>query len=505
MKTSKLENMKRWTPGSTHTALLFVACVLAFATEAAAQLQAPEYQGKPRYPEGRLTVTGGSGVAKYNGEFTDQNVDFMYWARTTYAIGSYLRLGVHGELGNLKYSRRYRRNTLTAYTIQFGESFENEVERNTTYSMVSGLVLLDLLPGRYINPYLYGGAGLMWYTPEDYTLGGLRYMPDEPQQKTWVFPAGIGIDLLIGDRFAFNTELRANLTMIGDLDAFASGEVRDRFAEEQGTGRNPNAAETANDLYFTFTVGVKAFLFPDNDIDGDGLTNDEEEALGFNPYDMDTDGDKLTDWYEHTELHSDPRRMDTDGDGLTDFEEAIKYGTRPDTLDTDGDGLNDAEEIQRYHIDPLHADTDGDGLLDGQEVLQGTNPNRVDTDSDGLRDGDEFNTFGTDPLLPDTDGDGIGDYDEVYRAATDASAADSDHDGLTDFEESSIERTDPENADMDGDGLSDFEELRITNTDPRNPDTDGDGFPDGVDKCPRLPETRNGFMDDDGCPDRRER
>ena len=492
--------ISRKNPGIYVILLLMLA-----AGEIAAQSQAPEYQGRPRYPEGRLTFTAGGGLAKYNGEFTDQNVDAMYWGQASFTIGSYLRIGVSAEVGKLLYNRRYRRNTGTAYQLQFGENAANEILRTTQFSAVSALLFLDMLPARYVNPYFFGGVGHLWYTPEDFRLQEVRYYPQTPEQQTWVFPGGIGVDVMIGDRFAFNTEVRANLTMVGDLDAFASGEVRDRYYAEQNTGRNPNAAETADDLYFSVTAGVKIFLFPDNDIDGDGLSNDEEERLGFNPYDEDTDGDKLTDWYEHTELHSDPRRMDTDGDGLTDFEEAIKYGTRPDTTDTDGDGLDDAEEIQRYHIDALHPDTDGDGLLDGQEVINGSNPNRVDTDGDGLRDGDEFHRFGTDLLLPDTDGDGIGDYDEVYRETTDASTADSDHDGLTDFEERSIEGTDPENADMDGDGLTDFEELRITNTNPKNPDTDGDGFLDGVDKCPRMPETRNGFQDGDGCPDRRER
>ncbi len=463
------------------------------------------YQGRPRYQEGMLSVTAGGGLAKINGEFTDHSVGEMFWGQATYAIGSYLRFGIQGEIGVLNYSRRWRRNTGTAYQLQFGEEAPNQVDRTTEFQAFSGLLFLDLLPGRFVNPYLYGGVGRLWYTPEDFSLGGVRYAPETPRQEAWVFPGGIGVDLMLGRRLAFNTEIRANLTMIGDLDAFPSGEVRDRYYAEQNQGRNPNAAETASDFYFSLTAGVKVFLFPDNDIDNDGLSNDEEERLGINPYDMDTDGDKVTDWYEVTHAKSDPRRMDTDGDGLTDFEEAIKYGTRADTTDTDGDGLNDAEEVQRFSIDPLRADTDGDGLFDGQEVLLGTNPNRVDTDSDGLTDGEEFNTQGTDPLLPDTDGDGIGDYDEVFRATTDASAADSDGDGLTDFEERSIERTDPEDPDMDDDGLTDFEELRVTNTNPENPDTDGDGFRDGVDKCPRMPETRNGFQDEDGCPDRRER
>jgi hypothetical protein len=473
-----------------------------FVIGASMAAQEVPYAGRPRYPDGRVTVTAGGGIAKYNGEFSDGSVGEMYWAQGSFALSSYLRVGVQGEMGVMYYERRWRRNTLSAYEVQFGIGAAlNQVERSTEFSAIAALFFLDLLPGEYINPYFFGGAGKCWYTPEDYVSRAVRYYPAQPEQETWVFPGGLGIDFMIGRQFAFNTEIRANLTRTGGLDAFASDYVRDTYAEETGVGRNPNAAETANDLYFSLTFGVKAFLFPDNDIDGDGLTNDDEEKRGTNPYDVDTDGDLLTDWHEITNLLSDPRMMDSDGDGLTDYEEAVKYHTRPDTLDSDGDGLRDAEEIQRFNTNALLADSDNDNLSDSRELQLGSNPNRVDTDSDGLSDGDEYLKHGTDPLLPDSDGDGIGDYDEVFIGKTEAASADGDKDGLNDFEERSIEGTDPFNPDTDGDGLTDYEELRITGTDPKNPDTDNDGFNDKVDKCPRLPETRNGFQDDDGCMD----
>jgi hypothetical protein len=470
----------------------------------AAVAQDLPYAGRPRYPDGRITVAGGGGITKYNGEFTDHHVGEVYWGQASFLLSSYIRIGLQGEKGMMYYDRRWRRNTRSAFEVQFGnEPTENGVERSTEFASLSALFFLDLLPAEYLNTYLFGGVGKLWYTPEDYRSRVTRYHPSNPEQETWVFPAGLGIDIMLTRYFAFNLEVRANLTTTGGLDAFASDYVRDTHADETGVGRNPNAAETANDLYFTATAGLKFFLFPDNDIDGDGLTNDEEIEAGTNPYDADTDGDLLTDWHEVRNLGSNPRLMDSDGDGLTDFEEAVKYRTRPDTTDTDGDGLTDAEEIQRFNTNALVADSDNDGLPDGLELQLGTNPNRVDTDGDGLSDGDEYRKYGTDPLLPDSDGDGISDYDEVFVGKTEAKEADSDKDGLTDFEERFIEGTDPFNPDTDGDGLTDYEELRVTGTNPNNPDTDGDGFNDGVDKCPRLPENINGFQDDDGCPDQR--
>lgn len=44
-------------------------------------------------------------------------------------------------------------------------------------------------------------------------------------------------------------------------------------------------------------------------------------------------------------------------------------------IDTDGDGLTDQEEINLYHTSPYLEDTDGDGISDFQEVQNGTDPN----------------------------------------------------------------------------------------------------------------------------------
>ncbi len=68
-----------------------------------------------------------------------------------------------------------------------------------------------------------------------------------------------------------------------------------------------------------------------------------------------------------------PAGFDTDGDGLTDDQE-LALGTDPTKIDTDGDGLTDREEVEIYFTDPLNPDTDGDSFLDGAEVTAGYDP-----------------------------------------------------------------------------------------------------------------------------------
>ncbi|MCB9743524.1 MAG: TlpA family protein disulfide reductase [Alphaproteobacteria bacterium] len=96
---------------------------------------------------------------------------------------------------------------------------------------------------------------------------------------------------------------------------------------------------------------------------------------------------------------------DTDGDGLTDEEEEA-LGLDPLQADSDGDGLSDPDELA-LGTDPLLADSDGDGLDDGEELDLDTDPWLVDSDGDGLGDGVEVEA-GSDPLNPwSWPGDGL--------------------------------------------------------------------------------------------------
>ncbi len=231
---------------------------------------------------------------------------------------------------------------------------------------------------------------------------------------------------------------------------------------------------------------------PDTDFGG---VDDGTEVLvyGSDPLDWtddlrDMDGDGLTD-NEEGVLGTDPLDPDTDGGGVNDGKEVNIDGTDPldpadDTPDTDGDGLNDIDELV-WGTDPLVVDTDNDGLIDGDEVwLHGTDPAVADTDGGGIDDGQEVNSDATDPTTPlddllDTDADGLNDYTELTLSLTDPLVADTDGDGIDDFEEFVVYQTDPLQHDPDGDGLSDYSEVLVWLTDPFDADSDGGGVDDG--------------------------
>ncbi len=144
--------------------------------------------------------------------------------------------------------------------------------------------------------------------------------------------------------------------------------------------------------------------------------------------------------------------LDSDGDGLSDEDEAA-LGTDPDDPDTDNDGLSDGEEVHQHGTDPLAADSDGDGIDDGYEVAFGLDPTdagdaALDPDGDGLSNLGEFGA-GSDPNDPDTDGDGLDDGDEVNVHGTDPTVADTDGGGRTDGQEVNEDGTNPLDPDDD--------------------------------------------------------
>jgi cysteine-rich repeat protein len=101
---------------------------------------------------------------------------------------------------------------------------------------------------------------------------------------------------------------------------------------------------------------------PNNDSDGDGLSNITEKTLGTDPMKTDTDADGKPDG---AEVGADPAHpTDTDADGKIDALESIK-------LDADNDSV--PNELDADDLDPNN-DSDGDGVGNAAEKAAGTDP-----------------------------------------------------------------------------------------------------------------------------------
>lgn len=297
------------------------------------------------------------------------------------------------------------------------------------------------------------------------------------------------------------------------------------------------AVQTGGDAVL---LGLVVVSIEDFDRDGDGLSNfQEEDDVGTDPDDPDTDGDGIMDGTEFfggqpgaaDNNPTNPLDTDSDDDGLCDGdgtdsvsgaaaagcegqEDADNDGlfdgneTNPNDADTDDDLLTDYQEIMvgNYgselvagtvdangaragrQTSPIDADTDDDGLTDGEEDFDHdgtfdpsqneTDPTDFDTDDGGEGDGSEREN-GRDPVdFPQDDNGALGNDDDGDGLAN--GQEDEDGDGVVDPGE-----TDPHDYDTDDDGLGDGVEVNGQNdTDPLDPDTDGDGLCDGTGSDP---------------------
>lgn len=142
------------------------------------------------------------------------------------------------------------------------------------------------------------------------------------------------------------------------------------------------------------------------DFDGDSVRNSREFRIGIEPLTVDTDGDQLRDGFEVRYSGVSPLEVQTDndtvgdaaenldGDNLTNLQEQ-RHETHPVQNDTDDDLLADGIELDVHGTEPTLSDTDEDGLNDSEELDLGTDPTLADTDGDGTIDSNEMFTTST--------------------------------------------------------------------------------------------------------------
>lgn len=122
------------------------------------------------------------------------------------------------------------------------------------------------------------------------------------------------------------------------------------------------------------------------DPDNDGLNNFLENMYGINPDKADSDEDGLSDYEELVIIGTNANEKDSDSDGITDGDEDIDgdglsnseeedLGTDNCTVDSDGDLLKDYDEVKIHMTNPLNKDTDSDGISDKWEIENNSDPN----------------------------------------------------------------------------------------------------------------------------------
>lgn len=269
------------------------------------------------------------------------------------------------------------------------------------------------------------------------------------------------------------------------------------------------------------------------DSDGDGLTDDEESSFGTDPFNPDTDGDGLNDFWDPCPVtfgtNDGCPGLDTDFDGVEDVLDNCPGTPNADQSDFDGDGAGDAcdadadndgfddvmDDLCLFEFGTVDGcpDSDGDGVIDTADNCPLiANYLQEDFDLDGIGDAcdddDDNDGFpdasdlcpleaGTANGCPDGDGDGIADAVDNCPAIANADQIDTDGDGLGNACD----------ADDDNDTVPDATDLcPLTPGDPAangcvNNDADGDGLLDGLDNCPAVPNPGQGDVDGDGIGD----
>ncbi|XP_062560077.1 uncharacterized protein LOC134224636 isoform X15 [Armigeres subalbatus] len=254
-----------------------------------------------------------------------------------------------------------------------------------------------------------------------------------------------------------------------------------------------------------------------NDLDGDGIPNDQ---------DPDDDNDGIPDTQDNDDDNDgipDAEDMDDDNDGIPDSKDPDSKITAND-LDGDGipndqdddddnDGIPDSQDDDDDNdgiVDTEDDDDDNDGIPDSEDLDAKSRGN--DFDGDGIpndKDDDDDNDGIPDSEDPDDDNDGVPDVKDT----------DDDNDGIPDYKDkdskydiNDLDGDDAEDDDDDNDGIKDDEDIDDDNDgipddkegQPINNDLDGDGIPNDVDDDDDndgIPDTDDQDDDNDGIPD----
>lgn len=334
------------------------------------------------------------------------------------------------------------------------------------------------------------GDGVADYLDIDSDNDGIvDYIEWQGSTGTPIAPAGADTDL---DGIDNNFESVSNPI---DTDGDGVPDFQDPDSDDDGDLDQLEAYDTDND-------GIANTLPSGTDSDGDGLDDNFDNVVGFNPTTNITNNGQTSssfpnldgvtaerDWREDTDIDDDGIQdyadLDDDNDGVLDINEG-KNSNDP-VADEDGDGIPNWADV----VDDGNG---GDGSLsdytDGNadnipDVFDADNdgiPNHHDLDADGDGIADLVESGGTDAdgngiadgIFADGDGDGLSDLFDTDSGGTPLAASDQDGDGILNHLD----------IDADNDGIIDLIESQASTASPRVPsgsDSDSDGIDDNFD------------------------
>jgi len=225
-----------------------------------------------------------------------------------------------------------------------GVDFTN-AEWKTSLIPIDFRLILSPFDMKGWNPYGFAGGGVLNFTVETRPVSPSPNTTDL-KDEGWVgfVPVGLGIEFALSDNLLLDISGGYSLAFDDNLNYYNN---RDAYSDPED-----------NDGYYMAGIGLTLVSGIDSDADGDGLLKSEENQIGTDPNNPDTDGDGLNDGVEVRTYFTNPLNPDSDSDGLTDGDEVMTHRTDPLNADSDGDGLNDGVEVNTHKTDPLNPDDD---------------------------------------------------------------------------------------------------------------------------------------------------